>query len=79
MASTLLDSLRKNPYNRYRIEYLIEYLINHDIPGKTLFDKIGMGAEDYILLCLQSDRISKRKINRLVKVLGIKYKDFVIF
>lgn len=79
MGDKLLDSLRKNPYNRYRIEYLIEYLIEHDIPGKTLFDKLGMGAEDYILLCLQSDRISKRKINRLVKVLGIKYKDFVVF
>ena len=79
MESTLLESLKQNPYNRYRIEYLVDYLDKHNMVGKTLFDKIGLSAEDYIILCLQSDKISKRKINKLVKYLGIEYKDFVIF
>ena len=79
MSDKLLEKLRNNPYNRYRIEYLIEYLCKHDMVGKTLFDKLGLTAEDYILLCLQSDKISKEKIVRLVNFLGIEYENFVLF
>ena len=47
--------------------------------GKTLFDKLGLTAEDYILLCLQSDKIPKEKIVKLVNFLGIEYETFVIY
>ena len=79
MSDKLLEKLRNNPYNKYRIEYLIEYLYKHDMVGKTLFDKLGLTAEDYILLCLQSDKIPKEKIVKLVNFLGIEYETFVIY
>lgn len=78
-SEQFLEIIGENPYKRYRMEYVLDYLDKHNIVGKILFDKLGLSGYDYFLLCIQSDRISKRKIIRLVNFFGIKYKDFVIF